>query len=108
MVEKHWASCRGAVVSPRCLLPHTLVLRPTWMPVEGVARNEGDARGRGGAARRGRGDGETRGGAGGGGRNDGAARRGEAWRGAARGETAEGNVGDEGSAKGDEGGGGGR
>lgn len=80
------------------------------MPVEGVARNEGDARGRGGAARRGRGDGETRGGAGGEGegRNDGAARRGEAWRGAARGETAEGNVGDEGSAKGDEGGGGGR
>lgn len=43
----------AAVVSPRCLLPHTLVLRPTWMPVEGVARNEGDARGHSGAAAKG-------------------------------------------------------
>jgi len=58
------------------------------MPVEGVARNEGDARGRGGAARRGRGDGETRGGAGrkrGPGGKDGmTARRGAARRGEAR------------------------
>lgn len=53
VVEKHCASCRGAVVSPRCLLPHTLVLRPTWMPVEGVARNEGDGVAWRGAARRG-------------------------------------------------------
>jgi len=84
VVEKHCASCRGAVVSPRCLLPHTLVLRPTWMPVEGVARNEGDARR--GAARRGlaRVDGGEGGRRGVQGEDGMTTRRGEAKRGEAR------------------------